>query len=271
MKKQKTTTIEENNTTHKSLFDRLSEEIIFTILDFLDQSNPRDKKSFSLVCKTFYVIESKHRKTLKPLRSDHLPSILNRYPQISTLNLTLCPRVTDSALSGVAASVGDSLRSVDLSRSRFFTGSGLAALVAGCRNLTELDLSNATELRDAAAAAIAEARNLERLWLARCKLITDIGIGCIAVGCPKLKLISLKWCLGIGDLGVGLVAVKCKEIRSLDLSYLPITNKCLPAIVKLQYLEELILEGCFGINDDGLVAINQGSNSLNVLLIVEYD
>ena len=94
--------------------------------------------------------------------------------------------------------------------------------MAGCRNLTELDLSNATELRDAAAAAIAEARNLERLWLARCKLITDIGIGCIAVGCPKLKLISLKWCLGIGDLGVGLVAVKCKEIRSLDLSYLPV-------------------------------------------------
>lgn len=257
--------MEENNDTHKNLFDLLSEEIIFTVLDFLDQSNPHNKKSFSLVCKSFYAIESKHRRILKPLRSDYLSSILNRYPQISTLNLTLCPRVTDAALSAVSAAVGDALRSVDLSRSRFFTGAGLAALVAGCRNLTELDLSNATELRDAAAAAIADARNLERLWLGRCKLITDIGIGCIAVGCPKLKLISLKWCLGIGDLGVGLVAVKCKEIRSLDLSYLPITNKCLPALLKLQYLEELNLEGCFGINDDGLVAINQGSSSLKAL------
>lgn len=89
----------------------------------------------------------------------------------------------------------------------------------------EIDLSNATELGDAAAKAVAEARNLERLWLGRCKMITDIGVGCIAVGCKKLKLVSLKWCVGVGDLGVGLIAVKCKEIRSLDLSFVPvITN-----------------------------------------------
>jgi len=50
-----------------------------------------------------------------------------------------------------------------------------------------------------------------------------------------------------------------------------ITNKCLPALLKLQYLEELNLEGCFGINDDGLVAINQGSGSLKVQLLVEYE
>lgn len=87
-----------------------------------------------------------------------------------------------------------------------------------------MDLSNATELRDSAAAAIARAENLERLSLARCKGITDMGIGCIAVGCRKLRFINLKWCLGVGDLGVGLIAVKCKEIRSLDLSYLPVIN-----------------------------------------------
>lgn len=39
----------------------------------------------------------------------------------------------------------------------------------------------------------------------------------------------------------------------------------MPAILKLQSLEELILEGCFGINDDGLAAINQGTNSLKTL------
>ena len=99
---------------------------------------------------------------------------------------------------------------------------GLLNLATNCSNLVEIDLSNGTALRDSAAAAIAEAKNLEKLWLARCKLITDMGLGCIAVGCRKLRLISLKWCLGVGDLGVNLVAVKCKEIRSLDLSYLPV-------------------------------------------------
>ncbi|KAL6987915.1 hypothetical protein U1Q18_013661 [Sarracenia purpurea var. burkii] len=157
------------------------------------------------------------------------------------------------------------LRSIDLSRSKFFTHVGLSNLVMNCPNLVEIDLSNATELTDLAAAAIAEAKNLEKLCLARCKSITDIGIGCIAVGCRKLKLINLKWCLGVGDLGVGLIAIKCKEIRSLDLSYLPITNKCLPSILSLQYLEDLVLEGCFGIDDDNLTVLKQGCKSLETL------
>ncbi|KDP22812.1 hypothetical protein JCGZ_00399 [Jatropha curcas] len=140
------------------------------------------------------------------------------------------------------------------------------SLALNCKNLVDIDLSNTTELRDAAAAAVAEAKNLERLWLGRCKLITDMGIGCIAVGCKKLRLISLKWCLGVTDLGVGLIAVKCKEIRSLDLSYLPITNKCLPSILKLQYLEDLVMEGCFGIDDDSLAALQQhGCKTLKTL------
>ncbi|KAL6998478.1 hypothetical protein U1Q18_008605 [Sarracenia purpurea var. burkii] len=75
---------------------------------------------------------------------------------------------------------------------------------------------------------------------------------------------SLKWCLGVGDLGVGLIAVKCKEIQSLDLSYLPITNKSLQLIMKLQHLEDLVLEGCFGIDDHSLAALKQGCKSLEV-------
>ena len=216
MKKQKPTNKFEFN--H---FDLLSEELILSILDCLDE-NPLDKKSFSLVCKSFYSIESQHRKTLKPLRSEHLPKILNRYPLVTHLDLSLCPRITDSSLTITSVSCNKMLRSIDLSRSKFFTHVGLLNLATNCSNLVEIDLSNATDLRDSAAAAIADAKNLEKLWLARCKLVTDMGLGCIAVGCRKLRLISLKWCLGVGDFGVNLVAVKCKEIRSLDLSYLPV-------------------------------------------------
>lgn len=86
----------------------------------------------------------------------------------------------------------------------------------------ELDLSNATELGDSAVKAVAMATNLEKLRLDRCRMVTDIGIGCIAVGCKKLRVISLKWCVGVGDLGVVLIATKCDQMRSLDLSYLPV-------------------------------------------------
>jgi len=50
-------------------------------------------------------------------------------------------------------------------------------------------------------------------------MVTNMGIGCIVMGCKKLKLIFLKWCVGIGDL----VAIKCKELTTLDLSYFPVS------------------------------------------------
>ncbi|XP_021826436.1 F-box/LRR-repeat protein 3 [Prunus avium] len=266
MKRQRTiVTFNSNmNNNNNHLFHFLSEEIIFIILDFLNQ-NPIDKKAFSLACKSFYAIEAKHRKKLKPLRSEHIPQVLNRYPYVSHIDLTLCPRITDTSLTTISNACMSSLRSIDLSGSNCFSGTGLLSLAVNCKNLVEINLSNATELRDSAVAALAEAKNLENLWLGRCKQITDMGVGCIAVGCRKLRLISLKWCPGVGDLGVGLLAVKCKDIRSLDLSYLPITDKCLPSIFKLQYLEDLVLEGCFGIDDDSLSGLKHGCKSLKKL------
>ncbi|XP_027334595.1 F-box/LRR-repeat protein 3 isoform X1 [Abrus precatorius] len=261
MKKQKCL-----ETQNKNPFEFLTEELIFTILDYL-QTDPLDKKSFSLTCKWFYAVEAKHRRSLRPLRAEHLPAIVARYPSVTDLDLSLCPRVPDASLALVAGAYRNTLRRLDLSRSRFFTGKGLLSVGVNCCNLVELDLSNATELRDAAAAAVARARNLQKLWLARCKLITDMGIGCIAVGCRKLRLICLKWCVGIGYLGVDLVAIKCKELRSLDLSYLPITEKCLSSIFKLQHLEDLVIEGCFGIDDDSLDVelFKQGCRTLKKL------
>lgn len=204
-------------------FDLLSDELVFIILDLIAQ-NPSDLKSFSLACKWFYQLEAKHRKSLKPLRAEYIPRILTRYRNTSDLDLTFCPRVTDYALSVVGCISGPTLQSVDLSRSSSFSAAGLMRLAVKCVNLVDIDLSNATEMRDAAAAVVAEARSLKRLKLGRCKMLTDMGIGCIAVGCRKLNMVSLKWCVGVGDLGVGLLAVKCMEIRSLDLSYLPVIS-----------------------------------------------
>ncbi|XP_022848917.1 F-box/LRR-repeat protein 3-like isoform X2 [Olea europaea var. sylvestris] len=246
-------------------FASLSEEIKSTILDCLDEDS-ETKKSFSLVCKSFHSIESHQRKTLKPLYIELISRILTRYPLIHHVDLTYCPRVEDRVLWSISNAYWSTLKSINLSRSRFFTHMGLSSLASKCWGLIELDLSNATELTDAGAAAIAEAKNLEKLWMARCKLVSDIGIGCIAVGCKKLKLICLKWCVRLTDLGVGLIATKCKDIQSLDLSYLLITEKCLVPILQLQYLKELILVECPGIDDVGLGILKESCKSLEVLI-----
>lgn len=261
-KKKKTQALSSDSSANP--FDILTEEVVWKILDHLD-NDPSATKSFSLTCKIFYFIESRHRKTLKPLRTELLPRALHRYPFVSHLDLTLCPRVDDNTLNVISSTRKATLRSINLSRSRFFTNVGLSRLFVNCSGLVEIDLSNGTELTDLAASAIAEAKNLEILRLARCKLITDMGIGCIAVGCRKLRSLCLKWCLRVGDLGVELIALKCKELKTLDLSYLPITEKCLKSVFQLQHLEDLVLEGCHGIDDDGLSALEQSCKSLKML------
>ncbi|PKA64853.1 F-box/LRR-repeat protein 3 [Apostasia shenzhenica] len=245
-------------------FDALSEEILFLILDHL-QSNAPAKKSFSHVCRSFYAVESRHRQAIRFFRSDLISAVISRYPFVSRVDLSLCTRVSDGALASIAGKLGPSLISIDLSRSRYFSHLGLNSLATSCASLVEINLSGAFDLDDPAAAAIGRLKNLERLWLTRCKLVTDMGLGCIAVGCRKLKLLCLKWCLGLTDLGVGLVAVKCKEIRSLDLSYTMVTKKCLPGILRLPTLEELSLVGCPGIDDEGLATLKEGCKSLQVL------
>ncbi|RWV98175.1 hypothetical protein GW17_00038998 [Ensete ventricosum] len=256
-----------------NLVDSLSEEILFLILDRLD-SEPLDKKSFSFVCRSFYAAESRHRRALTPLRSDLLPAALAHYALSSRLDLSLCPRITDATLASVNGALRSSLRSIDLSRSRGFSQAGVGNLAVNCAALVEINLSNATDLSDAAAAAIGRARNLERLWLARCKVMVDMGIGCIAVGCQKLRLLCLKWCLGISDLGFGLVAVKCKRLRCLDFSFMPIinlayctgtTDDSLRSLSKCSNLDTLEIRGCPQVSSLGLAAISVGCQKLTNL------
>jgi len=199
--------------------EMLNEELIFVILDYLHE-DPLALKSFSLTCRSFYTLESRRRRSAKLLRPDLLAAVLRRYERLSHFDLSLCPRVDDALLKTITLSSSSTfLRSLKLTRCRFVTWLGMADLVP---NLVELDLSNATELTDSAASAIARAKNLQKLLLVRCKLVSDMAIGCIAVGCSKLRSISLKWCLRVSDLGVGLLALKCTQLRYLDLSYVPV-------------------------------------------------
>ncbi|KAI4315982.1 hypothetical protein L6164_024002 [Bauhinia variegata] len=250
--------------TGTNLFDPVSEEIVFMILDRLED-DPVSRKSFSQVCKHFHSMESKHRRFLKPRRLELLQRTLQRFPSISHLDFSLCPRVEDHALTSISLAWKSSLRYINLSGSRFFTHQGLSTLVFNCSSLVQIDLSNRTDLTDSAAKAIAGAQNLESLSMARCKSITDMGIGCIAVKCTKLRSICLRWCLRVSDFGVGLIAMKCMQIQSLDLSYLPITEKCLSLILQLKHIEDLVLEHCLGLDDDGLATLKESCKSLKML------
>jgi F-box/leucine-rich repeat protein 2/20 len=197
--------------------DALADELLFLVLDRVAAADPRALKSFALASRACHAAESRHRRLLRPLRAHLLRAALARYPSASRLDLSLCARVPDAALAAVPT--GSSLRAVDLSRSSGFGAAGLAALAGACPDLADLDLSNGVDLGDTAAAEVARMRRLQRLSLSRCKALTDMGLGCVAVGCTDLRDLSLKWCLGVTDLGLHLLALKCKNLTTLDLSY----------------------------------------------------
>uniref|UniRef100_A0A0Q3P030 COI1 F-box domain-containing protein n=2 Tax=Setaria TaxID=4554 RepID=A0A0Q3P030_SETIT len=176
--------------------DALADELLFLILDRVAAADPRALKSFALASRACHAAESRHRRLLRPLRADLLPAALARYPSASRLDFSLCARVPDAALAAVSSSSGSSLHAVDLSRSWGFGAAGLAALAGPCPDLADLDLSNGVDLGDTAAAEVARMRRLRRLSLSRCKALTDMGLGCVAVGCTDLRDLSLKWCLG---------------------------------------------------------------------------
>ncbi|KAK9088234.1 hypothetical protein Scep_027316 [Stephania cephalantha] len=119
-----------------------------------------------------------------PLRPELVINIINRYPYVTNLNLSSCP-ITDDSLDVISNAYMSCLRSIDLSGSRFLSHTGLSNLVVNCQYLVEIDLSDVRKLTDLGALAISKASNLEKLWLAVCRLITDVGIGYIADGCES--------------------------------------------------------------------------------------
>ncbi|KAL5674892.1 hypothetical protein ACJX0J_011023, partial [Zea mays] len=143
--------------------DSLTDELLFLVLDRVAHADPRALKSFALASHACHAAESRHRRTLRPLRADLLPAALARYPTVTRLDLTLCVRVPDAALASVAVSA---LHAVNLSCSRGFSAAGVSELAIAYLGLVDLDLSNVVDLGDAAAAEVVRARALRRLSLA---------------------------------------------------------------------------------------------------------
>lgn len=107
--------------------------------------------------------------------------------------LHVCPRVINVSLRTMSSFCDENFKSINLSRYGAFLELGLLNLVGKCRNLVEIDESNAMNLKNSDAALLSKARYLEKLWIGRwCMLVTDMGVGCISIGigCRKLKLIS---------------------------------------------------------------------------------
>uniref|UniRef100_A0A1J3IH99 F-box/LRR-repeat protein 3 n=1 Tax=Noccaea caerulescens TaxID=107243 RepID=A0A1J3IH99_NOCCA len=245
-----------------SILSVLSEDLLVRVYGFLD---PPCRKKWRLISKEFLRVDSLSRTSIQLLRVEFLPALLIKYPNLSSLDLSVCPKLDDDVVLRLALddTVSTSrLRSLNLSRATGIRARGIDTLARSCQSLERVDVSHCWGFGDREAAALSAAAGLKELRMDKCLSLSDVGLAWIVVGCSKLNKISLKWCMEISDLGIDLLCKKCKDLKSLDVSYLKITNDSIRSIALLPKLEVLDMVSCSLIDDDGLQCLENGSPSL---------
>lgn len=206
----------------ESVLCLLTEDLLVRVLERLGS----DRKQWRLVCKEFHRVESVTRKSIRILRIEFLLGLLEKFCNVETLDLSLCPRIEDGVVSVLlsqgSASWTRGLRRLVLSRATGLGHVGLEMLIRACPVLEAVDVSHCWGYGDREAAALSCAARLRELNMDKCLGVTDIGLAKIAVGCAKLERLSLKWCLEISDLGIDLLCKKCLDLKFLDVSYLKV-------------------------------------------------
>jgi F-box/leucine-rich repeat protein 2/20 len=203
----------------------LNEDLLIRVYTKLSSGN--DRKTWRLVCRDFLRVDSASRRSLRVLRLEFLQSLLSRYTNLDSLDLSVCPRIEDGTVS-VLLSRPESknltryLTRLTLSRATGLRYSGLEMLARACPCLEALDVSHCWKYGDREASAISCAKGLRELRMDKCVGISDVGLAKIAVGCERLERLSLKWCMEISDLGVDLLCKKCFGLKALDVSYLKV-------------------------------------------------
>ncbi|XP_012088969.1 F-box/LRR-repeat protein 3 isoform X2 [Jatropha curcas] len=251
----------------ESVFSVLTEDLLVRVNDKLKDVS--DRKTWRLVCKEFLRVELLTRKILRVLRVEFLLSLLQKYKNIDTLDLSVCPRIDDGMLALLLSHDSKEwtrkLKSLNLSRATGLRFSGLELLVQACPFLERVDVSYCCGFGDREAAAISCASGLRELAMDKCLGVSDVGLAKIAVGCGRLERLSLKWCMEISDLGVDLLCKKCLDLKYLDMSYLKVTSESLRSVASLPKLEVLAIVGCSLVDDIGLQFLENACPSLQEL------
>ena len=117
--------------------------------------------------------------------------IANGLPQLQSLNICCCNKITDE---------------------------GIRALASGLPRLQSLDISNCGDITDEGIRAVASGLpQLQSLDISRCDNITDEGIRALVIGCRQLQSLNIRGCDSITDEGIEIVdSINVDSINSIN-------------------------------------------------------
>lgn len=167
-----------NSSPSSSILTLLTDDLLLKILSILTDNS--DRKSFRSTCRTFYRVDSLHRTHIRVLRLEFLSSLLSKLPRIASLDLSVCPRIDDAAVSLLLSSAAPiwsrRIKRLTLSRCSGLRFQGLETLVRNCVNLESVDVSYCSGFGDLEAAALSRVAGLRELGLDKCLSISDVGL-----------------------------------------------------------------------------------------------
>ncbi|KAG0236188.1 hypothetical protein BGW41_000549 [Actinomortierella wolfii] len=194
-------------------------------------------------------------------------SVMNYYAkhltQLRALSLTGPFLVTDSAYADFFRTVGSRLEQFELDHSARFNVSALESLVTHCPNLKQLTLGNCMHLKDDWLPLIAKLSKLESLAIREPEhdLSTDLMLNILKATGSTLQTLDLTKCTTIDDTilteGVRklcpklkrLTLASCEELTSEGLVSLFTDWKANSGMLHVD------VSGCIGLKDDALEAI----------------
>ncbi|KAK6165504.1 hypothetical protein SNE40_022421 [Patella caerulea] len=184
--------------------------------------------------------------------------------------------LSDVTLAGIFE-CSPNLKEIDITGADKITVNGFKNLNKNVHTLTYLSIAY-TMIDDRGLKVIAEnSPKLKSLNIMSCICITDVGIGYVASNCKELECLLVnktdpeeKGC-SITSSGLESIALGCRKLKILYVSYcLLMDDKCIIAISQnCPNLSKLRLAGCLSITDASLKALGKHSKYLRDLEVSE--
>ncbi|XP_034733951.1 F-box/LRR-repeat protein 20 isoform X2 [Etheostoma cragini] len=138
--------------------------------------------------------------------------------QLQELDLSACPKLTDSSITQVVHY--PDLRRLSLSMLPEITDASLASVAWHCRSLTSLAISHCQRITDRGVAqAVPYLRRLQHLYLS-CNNITDRSLLLLVQHCNRLKTLDISRCKNISVTAVDLLQSQLPFLENVHYKFI---------------------------------------------------
>jgi F-box/leucine-rich repeat protein 2/20 len=177
--------------------------------------------------------------------------ICTNCPNLETLDLEGCRRVTDHGVAGLVDL--SSLRTLRLDGLNKVSAGVVLSVAAQCGELSSLSLSGLAIDDKAIIDLSNECKGIQGLELVGCNAVSDTGLLNLAGKLnSSLQTLNLSYCSKITDLGVEALAQQCGNLVSLNLyGCIKLSSAGIVALKKCTHLRSLNLS-CTAVDDDGI-------------------